>query len=252
MQAYGPVFSRIYNLRWGGFARQIAPRLLDYYEVTPLAVQNRTILDLCCGAGHLALYFLEHGYQVIGIDLSENMLQYARQNASDYIAAGKARFIQADAADFTLDQQVGLVVSTYDALNHLENFAALQSCFRSVFAVLADRGSFIFDLNTRTGLKRWNSVSIEDSEDITLIQRGIYDGVSDRAQTRITGYIRTPNGVYERFEETVYNTVFEIQSVNQALLEAGWRAVHNARATEINIPINDPESEGRVFFVARK
>lgn len=252
MQAYGQVFARIYNLRWGGFARQVAPRILEYYEATPTGTRNRDILDLCCGAGQLAQYFLENGYHVTGIDLSEGMLEYARQNAMGYIESDLAKFIQADARDFKIDQPVGLVVSTFDSLNHLESFVAIKSCFRSVFEALVEGGIFIFDLNTRLGLKRWNSISIEDSDDLTLINRGIYDGFGERATTRITGFIRTPEGSYERFEETVYNTVFDIEAVHEALLEAGFTSAHPARVQDLDTRVEEPEEEGRIFLVARK
>jgi hypothetical protein len=49
------------------------------------------------------------------MDLSESMLDYARRNAAGYLESGYARFIQADARDFMLDQPVGLAVSTFDA-----------------------------------------------------------------------------------------------------------------------------------------
>lgn len=67
MQAYGAGFARVYNLRWSGFARQVAPLILEYFEVSPFAAANKRVLDLCCGTGQLALYFLEKGYRVVGI-----------------------------------------------------------------------------------------------------------------------------------------------------------------------------------------
>ncbi len=93
MQAYGKGFARIYNLKWTGFARQVAPLILEYYEATPFAAANKRVLDLCCGTGQLAGYFLERGYRVVGIDLSEHMLRYARENALAYMVSGQAQFI---------------------------------------------------------------------------------------------------------------------------------------------------------------
>jgi SAM-dependent methyltransferase len=121
MQAYGRVFARVYNLKWAGFAQRIAPKLLEYYARSAIGSVNRCVLDLCCGTGQIALYFLEHGCQVTGIDLSEHMLDYARENARAYLAGGQARFIQADASRLALAERFGLVVSTFDALNHLES-----------------------------------------------------------------------------------------------------------------------------------
>ena len=69
MQAYNASFARIYNLRWASFAQNTAPRLRAFYEMTPVGQDNRSMLDLCCGTGQLALHFLDHGYRVTGRDM---------------------------------------------------------------------------------------------------------------------------------------------------------------------------------------
>jgi SAM-dependent methyltransferase len=252
MQAYGRAFARVYNKRWTGFAHRVAPLIAEFYASTAPGKASRPVLDLCCGTGQLALYLLEHGYQVTGIDLSEHMLQYARENASAYVESGQARFVQADAAGFALDQQFGLVVSTFDALNHLDSQESLETCFRSVFDVLVEGGFFVFDLNTRAGLMRWNNIGVDDSEEAMIVTRGMYDGQGNRAYTRVSGFIRAPSGQYDRFEETVYNTVFDMARVRDALLQTGWRDVHFARYEALDGPITEPENEDRVFFVAHK
>ncbi len=251
MQAYSKGFAQIYNMRWSGFARQVAPLILDFYAATPIGQENKTVLDLCCGTGHLAVHFLENGCRVVGLDLSKDMLHHARENARQYIESGQATFVQGDATDFTLDERFGLVVSTYDSLNHLENEQALRRCFRCVYAV--NDGYFIFDLNTRRGLRRWNSIQVDDSDDDALIIiRGIYDGQSDKAWTKISGFLRLPDGLYERFDETAFNTVFEMEKVKGALLDAGWKNAYFARIQDLKTPLDEPEKEGRVFIVASK
>lgn len=251
MQAYGPGFARAYNLRWAGFARQVAPLILDFYAATPVGQQNKAVLDLCCGTGQLAVHFLEKGYRVVGLDLSTAMLDLARENARPYIEAGQAAFVQGDAANFTLEERFGLVVSTFDSLNHLEDEGALRRCFQCVHAV--SEGYFIFDLNTRRGLRRWNSIYVDDGDDEAfIVTRGIYDGHSDKAWTRISGFLRLANGLYERFEETAFNTVFEMEQVRAALQDVGWREVYFAQAHDLRTPLNDPEALGRVFVVARR
>jgi SAM-dependent methyltransferase len=248
-QAYNRIFARVYNLKWGGFANWVAPLIQGFYETTPVGQANKSVLDLCCGTGHLAAYFLEQGYRVLGLDLSEPMLEYARENNRTYIESGQARFIQADASHFRLDEHFGLVVSTFDALNHLDGEQALRKCFECVRAVCD--GLFIFDLNTRLGLRRWNNMTVdENSEDATIITRGIYDGQSDKAWTRITGFIQSQeSGLYERFEETAFNSVYEMEQVRGMLLEAGWKDPYCARVQDLKTRLTDPEQEGRVFFV---
>ncbi len=250
MQAYGRVFAQIYNMRWGGFVQQAGPRILDFYESTSLGRENRSLLDLCCGTGQLALIALERGYHVTGIDLSPYMLDHARRNAGRYLQTGRARFIQADAAHFALEERFGLVVSTYDALNHLDGLVALQSCFRNVYTVISEGGWFVFDLNTRLGLSQWNNISVDDGPEVMIVNRGFYDGQSDRAWARLSGFLRRQDGLYERFEETVFNWAFDMQAVRAALLEAGFGHIHMARITDLGRALDDPEAERRVFFVA--
>jgi SAM-dependent methyltransferase len=249
-QAYGRVFARVYDRRWTAFAQRTAPALLDLYENTTLAPENKRVLDLCCGTGQVGRYILERGYQVTGIDLSEAMLEIARERCREYIEKGQARFIQADATHFTLDQQVGLVISTFDALNHLESVEALGRCFQSVWQAIEGGGLFTFDLNTRAGLRRWNSITVEDAGDALIVTRGIYDGSGERGWTRVSGFVEAQDGRYDRFEETIFNTVYVLENVRTLLLEVGFDSVYFARADDLSTPLDDPEEEGRVFVVA--
>jgi len=250
VQAYRAEFARVYNARWGGYVAQVAPLLHEFYSTISSDSPNKTLLDLCCGTGQLAAYFLKEGYRVVGLDLSEHMLRFAEENTRSYIEAGSARFIKADAADFAVDERFGLVVSTYDSLNHLANEEALTGCFRCVRGICD--GWFIFDLNTRRGLKQWNNINVHDGKDDTLIiTRGVYDGQGDRAWTTITGFVKDSDGRFRRFDETVYNTAFDMMRVRQALYDTGWENIYFARMQALSIPLADPEQEGRVFVIAR-
>jgi ubiquinone/menaquinone biosynthesis C-methylase UbiE len=253
MQAYGHLFAQTYNeMRWSAFAKRVAPLILDFYApLSNKALEDDCVLDLCCGTGQLAVHFLNEGYKVVGIDLSRPMLQYAEENAKAYLESGRAKFIHADASEFEVEAQFGLVVSTYDSLNHLKDQTVLKKCFQRVFAV--NENLFIFDLNTQSGLTRWNSIVVDDNgHDSFIVTHGIYDGQSERALMRLSGFILADEGLYARFDETVFNTVFEMQWVKETLLEIGWKNVYFARVHDLKTPILEPEKEGKVFIIASK
>lgn len=253
MQTYNPAFAKVYNLRWGGFAAGVAPRLRDFFAATPLGQSGcREVLDLCCGTGVSSLPFLEQGYHVTGLDLSPAMLEFARHNAAGYVELGAARFAQGDAADYTLDRPVGLVFSLYDALNHLPDMQALRRCFECTYQAVLPGGYFIFDLNTRQGLRKWSGVQVQEDEELFLFTRGVFGPQAEHAYTQITGFLRREDGLYERFEQIAYNLALEMDTVRQALLESGWSAIHCAAGTDLGTPLPDPEQPGRVFFVAQK
>jgi SAM-dependent methyltransferase len=253
MQAYNRGFARVYNLRWNEFSQHVAPRIQTYYESTPLGQRSRSLLDVCCGTGQLAVHFLEQGYTVTGLDLSEEMLQHACQNAAAYIERDQARFVQEDAANFRVGGAFGLAVSTFDALNHLPDLESLRSCFQCVHRALLPNGTFVFDLNTRAGLRSgWNGVGIQDTEEATIINRGFYDEEANQAWVKISGYLHVGNGLYERFEQVAYNTAFDLASVRATLLADGWQRVHIAKQSALDTPLSNPETERRVFFVATR
>jgi SAM-dependent methyltransferase len=252
MQGYSEGFAHIYAMRWTYFAREVAPKIRAFYELTHTGRHNKTALDLACGSGDLAAYLLEHGYSVIGLDLSPAMLMHAREKTAAYVKKGRARFIEGDAGNYVLDEQVGLVVSTFDALNHLPDLETLKGCFASTFDTLTNEGWFIFDLNTRLGLNRWGSINIQEDKDLVLITRGVVAHEEGRAYTQISGFLQQDDGLYKRFSEIVYNTIFDLGAVEAALREAGFRHVHFAQADALDEPVNDPELYGRIFVVAQK
>ena len=247
-QAYSEAFARYYDRRATAFARELAPRIYAWHQLSTGSPPAR-VLDLCCGTGQLASYFLERGCRVTGIDLSPAMLAHARQNNASSIAAGVADFIEADATNFTLDRTFDLVVSTFDAINHLPDADALRSCFECVARVTENRGRFVFDLNTRSGIHRWNGVLVQDSGDELVLQRGIYDG-GDRALVMVTGFGRLEDGHYERFEECVYNTLFDLDQVLALLAETGWVDCYCARTDDLGTAVDEPERLDRAVIVA--
>jgi SAM-dependent methyltransferase len=257
-QAYGAAFARLYDLRWAGFAKESAPVLREFHLRTADPDLPLRLLDLCCGTGQVARHFLDAGFAVTGVDLSAGMLERARVNAGHYLASGAATFVQADATDFELAERFGLVVSTYDALNHLPDLAALRSCLASVARVTLPGGRFLFDLNTRGGLYRWNGTTVHEEgsgpEDngAFVVQRSHYDG-GDRAETLLTGFVpSSESGCYERFDEAVYNTVFDLVDVARVAAETGWAECYFARLEDLDTPLAEPELEGRVFVVATR
>lgn len=250
MSSYGAAFAEVYNRRWAGFARGMAPRVQAFYESLPQASRHRSVLDLCCGTGQLAVHFLDEGYRVVGLDRSEDMLAWARRNSGRHVESGRARFVRGDVRDFHLEERFGLATCLFDSLNHLDGLDDLERCFQCVRGALDPGGVFIFDLNTRLGFQqRWNNVEVVEAEDHVLVVRGIYDGSSDRALMRISGFVRRGAG-WERFSELFAEHAFASTEVLRALQRAGFRRAWPAVASDLGAPVSEPEAVDRVFFVA--
>lgn len=252
-QAYGKAFAKVYNVRWAGFATRVARQVIDLFDKTEaLRDRPRTVLDVACGTGQLANVMLDHGFRVIGIDLSPHMIEHAVANNRDAVDDGRAAFHVEDAASFQIDTTVSVVVSTYDALNHLPDMDALSACFRRVYDSLAAPGLFVFDLNTAKGLNRWNGVNVMDTDNLTIINRGVYAPGEKRAYLSITGFARSSGDTFERFREIAYNTVFAMNEVDAELKRTGFTQIRVAGASDLETPVDDPESLDRAFFICEK
>ncbi|WP_025028232.1 class I SAM-dependent DNA methyltransferase [Caldalkalibacillus mannanilyticus] len=253
MEKYGHVFATIYNNNFSQFADDTFTQIYSLIEQQEISLQNKNILDLCCGTGRLSLHFLRKGFNVTGIDISEHMLTYAMKNAEKYIEAGQAQFILGDATNFALDQHYSLIVSTYDALNHLENDEALQSCFKCVYDVLEEKGTFVFDLNTRLALTTSDGLSVHEDQNSLFITKRQYHPSFQKACTVFSGFVKQKNNdTYVRFQQIVYNTIFELDKVKNYLLDIGWSKVDFTLSHDLNQVLKDPESVHRVFVIAKK
>ncbi len=252
VQAYNKTFAGVYNMMWTDFADGVASHILEFYKASAPGRDRRPVLDLFCGTGTLALHFLAEGFEVTGVDASEYMLNYALDNAREYVEKGKARFTPSDVTEYSPDREYGLVLATYDSLNHLDGFEAAVKCLRLAHAALAEGGVFIFDLNTRKGLRHWAEITVDESPEVTLITRGGYDDRTGQAFYKLSGFVHTAGGLYERFEEMIIEKTYPVAEVLEALLDIGFREAYAAAEGILDVPLAEPEKEDRAFFVAIK
>lgn len=101
------------------------------------------ILDLACGTGSFSVLFSNAGYNVTGMDLSEEMLTVAASKCN-----GKVRLIKGDMASFQLLQTYDACICCLDSINHLNEFEQVKSAIHCVHSSLKKGGLFIFDVNT--------------------------------------------------------------------------------------------------------
>ncbi len=99
-------------------------------------VSNQRVLDLGCGMGWHARYFVDHGARfVLALDLSENMLAKARA----LHRSPKIEYRQADLSSFSIEGSFDFVFANL-CLHYLDDLSTL---FRQVYATLEKGGVFI-------------------------------------------------------------------------------------------------------------
>ncbi|MCP4134331.1 MAG: class I SAM-dependent methyltransferase [bacterium] len=102
----------------------------------------RSMLDVGCGTGNHALLFAEKGYDVFGIDLSQEMISIAESRSG---SLDNLNFACCNADDFNLDRQFDAIVSLFHVISYQATNKALYNTFKNVYNHLGKDGIFIFD-----------------------------------------------------------------------------------------------------------
>ena len=142
MKAYS-VFAHIYDKMMDNIPyeewKDYLLRMMYLYRVSPSA----SIAELGCGTGTMTGLLVEEGLDVMGLDISSDMLAEARKKYPDI------SFLEADMRDFKLPEKKDVIVSICDSINYILTTEDLVKTFSSVRENLNEGGIFIFDLKTK-------------------------------------------------------------------------------------------------------
>lgn len=237
-------FAWVYNKHWGQNFTQPVLLILDNLLLHRIPAGAR-VLDLCCGTGQLAQALTARGYHVTGLDGSEEMLRFARDNAP----AGE--FILTDARSFKLPDLYHMVVSTFDSLNHIMTLEELTSVFRNVYASLKGGGLFLFDLNMEEGYKLcWNdSYGIVEDDHVCVIRTGYRP--EERTARFDTTIFYLQDG-WQRSDLTFWQKCYSEAEVRSALKVAGFIEIRCYAYDELGNLTELTRQAERAFFVCRK
>lgn len=252
MNIYSGLFPFVYDHYWPAFGRNAAPLIFDYYAQTEAGNNGLPVLDLCCGTGDLAAYFLERNFAVTGIDISTDMLSLAREKNAPYLERGLANFIASDVSNFQLETEFGLVVSTYDSFNHLPTLTHVKNALRCATRVLHPKGILIFDMNTEQGLRQFTNIHVMDQQDVLVISRSIFDARNACSLMEITGFLKNEDGFFQRFDQSLVNFVYNLREIASFVRNLGFAEVRFTAVDNLSRAITNPEEQDRVFLVAHK
>jgi len=140
MSVFGETYSKYYNLL---YKDKNYKEEFDYINGIINKYSNRdskTVLDIGCGTGKHLKFFKDIGYDITGVDLSENMIKEAKNYLSqdDGLLCSKA-------SEFKIDKKFDIVISLFHVMSYQVLNTELRSLFKNVKEHLADGGLFIFD-----------------------------------------------------------------------------------------------------------
>ncbi len=229
--------------------------LLSEYKIT-----SGIVLDLGCGTGKFTELMAGQGYDMIGVDIAEEMLSIAMERKA---ASGRdILYLLQDMREFELYGTVAAVVSICDSMNYITGDEELLQVFRLVNNYLDPGGLFIFDLNTVHKYRDLlgESVIAENREDGSFIWENFYDPESRMNEYDLTLFIKADAdgghdtvqescNIYQKYEETHYQRAYSLEEIRSLLKQAGMQFVTAYDAFTHN-PVQD-ESE-RIYVIAQE
>ena len=210
-------------------------------------VSPRTAVDLACGTGSVTLLLAEQGIDVIGVDLSSEMLCVASQKAQE--TENPPIFICQSLQKLNLPRGVDLAVCALDSLDYITDPADCAEAIRRVYRVLNPGGCFIFDVNTPQKLRAMDGqVFLDEDDDVYCVWRGEFDEETNICTYAMDLFQRQGQNwqrSYEEHREYAYSG----EQLVRYLKEAGFThiAVYGDRRFEAPGP-----GEQRIYLKARK
>lgn len=209
-------------------------------------VSEGIVLELGCGTGSLTELLAESGYDMIGIDSANEMLQLAVEKRAQ--SGRDILYLCQDMRSFELYGTVAAAVSVCDCMNYITEPVELVTVFRLVNNYLDLGGVFIFDLNTEYKYRLLGDSTIaEDREECSFIWENEYDEAEKINTYELSVFVKESDGRYEKYHETHFQRAYSLEEVKTALTGAGLEFLAAFDAFTFEPPKEDSE---RIYVVA--
>lgn len=226
--------SKVYKKDWGKDTSLYSGLVSNVINIYNLNIHSA--LDVACGTGILASELHNMNFEVCGVDLSEDMINVAKENTTGI------EFKVANMIEFNFDKKFDLITCSFDSLNYLTNDADVEKTLKNIFNHLNDNGVFIFDINTPVLYEEQHFGTIDRTfGDLKFKQILEYDKVTRLGKT----VFDFGNDELETHVQKAYTA----EEMDKFLLKAGFQIVNRYKNFKLS-PIDDKAY--KVFYVVKK
>lgn len=237
-QVYDRLMSEVPYEKWIDYAQRIwAGR-----QEKPVKV-----LDMACGTGAISIPLAQLGYEVTGIDLSEEMLAVTYDKARENSLS--IHLLHQDMRELELPYEVDAIISFCDSLNYLTEPGDLLQTFRRAYQALKPGGVFLFDVHSI-----YKIVHIFADQTFNLVEDDIcyiWDCTlvgEEKVSHELTIFVKEGQ-LYKRFEEMHVQQGYSHEDIVDWLAEAGFKLIDCSADFTEEAPTDESE---RIFYAAEK
>lgn len=218
-EVYDTFMDNVPYEEWASYLRETLIR----YEIS-----DGLLLDLGCGTGTLTEILSGYGYDMIGVDNAEDMLDIAMEKRME--SGSDILYLLQDMREFELYGTVRAIVSVCDSVNYITEPDELVHVFKLVNNYLDPKGIFIFDFNTEYKYKKilGNSTIAEEREECSFIWDNYYYDEEKINEYELTLFIKDEElseecgqDICVKFQETHFQRAYTLEEIKKLLAQSG-------------------------------
>lgn len=213
-----------------------------------LESERNLVVDLGCGTGTLTELMYSEGYDMIGIDMSDAMLEKAIEKKAE--SNSEILYLNQDMRELELYSTVGTVISVCDSINYLTEEDDVSTTIGLVHNYLYPNGLFIFDFNTDYKYREviGDATIAENRDDCSFIWENFYDPEEKINEYDITIFVKKDNDLFRKFSETHFQKGYDKEQMAQILTDNGFEII---KMIDSDTEEDANEFSERIFVVAR-
>lgn len=190
-------------------------------ELERNGIKDGLVCELGCGTGSMTELLAARGYDMIGVDYAQEMLNIACEKRDK--SGLDILYLNQDMRAFELYGTVRAVVSVCDSINYLLEDEEVITCFKLVNNYLDPAGIFFFDFNTRYKYETviGETVIAENREDCSFIWENYFDEAESVNEYDLTVFVKEENGLFSRFQEVHYQRGYTLEEMKEFVRAAG-------------------------------
>jgi SAM-dependent methyltransferase len=189
-------------------------RLLKVYAKNP---KGKILLDIGCGTGQLSEHFSSLGYDVIGTDISEEMLNIAASKRG----SKPILYLKQSVTELDLYGTVDIAIAARDTFNHLSDIRELRRAIEKTAFFLNPGGILIFDWNTpfKHREKLSSKTFLYETDDIFCV----WENSENCGKVKMSlNIFKNDRGLYRRFETEIEEFTAETETLERLLTDCGF------------------------------
>ena len=248
MEAYTS-FAAVYdtfmdNIPYEEWEKYLKSLLYEY------GVREGLVLELGCGTGNMTEILAQSGYDMIGVDNAEEMLEIAIEKRMK--SGLDILYLQQDMREFELYGTVKAIVSVCDSVNYILEEEELEEVFRLVNNYLDPGGVFIFDFNTVYKYREilGDQTNAENREECSFIWDNYYYEEERINEYELSLFIREGDSeLYRKYQETHFQKAYDLETMKRLITQSGLEYITAYDAFTKEAPTRVSE---RIYVIARE